>query len=124
MAARRFKQIGVALGDLSQGSLLVGIDLDNCRNIHTGEIMPWATELVDGFATYTEVSPSGSGLKLLGLAAVGTILNRNKWQSNLAPANPPGTTTHEHGGVEAYIKSRFFVITEEHLPGTPTFWSR
>ncbi len=43
----------------------VGIDLDNCRDPRTGEIEPWANEIVKGINSYTEVSPSGSGVHII-----------------------------------------------------------
>ena len=42
-----------------------GIDLDACRNPDTGELTPWAAEIVQDMASYTEVSPSGYGVKLI-----------------------------------------------------------
>jgi hypothetical protein len=43
---------------------LGGIDLDTCRDPKTGEIAPWAQEIIDRFQTYTEISPSQTGVKL------------------------------------------------------------
>lgn len=48
---------------------LVGIDLDDCRDADTGDIDDWAIDIIDSLATYTEVSPSGTGVKLLCVAA-------------------------------------------------------
>src|SRR5262245_2213980 len=42
-----------------------GIDLDVCRDPDTGRLDPWAAETVARFNTYTEVSPSGTGVKLI-----------------------------------------------------------
>lgn len=42
-----------------------GVDLDNCRNPRTGEIAPWATRIIEAFASYTEVSPSRTGVKII-----------------------------------------------------------
>ena len=47
---------------------LVGIDLDDCRDSDTGDIDDWAIDIIDSLATYTEVSPSGTGVKLLCVA--------------------------------------------------------
>jgi putative DNA primase/helicase len=44
-----------------------GIDLDGCRNPETGEIKAWAREIVDSTPTYAEVSPSLTGIKLVGM---------------------------------------------------------
>jgi putative DNA primase/helicase len=41
-----------------------GIDLDKCRDIETGEIAPWALEIVTKMNSFTELSPSGTGLHI------------------------------------------------------------
>src|SRR5262249_17868058 len=41
-----------------------GVDLDHCRDPETGEINPWAQQIVHALASYTEVSPSGTGVHL------------------------------------------------------------
>ena len=43
----------------------VGIDLDDCRNTQTGDIEPWAQEIVQDLNSYTEVSVSGTGLHII-----------------------------------------------------------
>ncbi|MDZ7918499.1 MAG: hypothetical protein U5O12_00425 [Rhodoferax sp.] len=42
---------------------VVGIDLDDCVVDNT--IAPWAQEVVDQLGSYTELSPSGKGLRIL-----------------------------------------------------------
>jgi primase-polymerase (primpol)-like protein len=39
-----------------------GIDLDDCVDTESGLPLPWAKSIVDELRTYTEVSPSGTGL--------------------------------------------------------------
>src|SRR5689334_18463297 len=39
-----------------------GVDLDHCRNAETGEVEKWAMKIVAQVASYTEVSPSQTGL--------------------------------------------------------------
>lgn len=41
---------------------LFGVDLDGC--LIDGVLLPWAQEIIDKFATYAEISPSGTGVKL------------------------------------------------------------
>ena len=43
---------------------VVGIDLDNCRQ-DNGQIAPWAREIIESMGSYTEISPSGNGLRIL-----------------------------------------------------------
>ena len=45
---------------------IVGIDLDHC--VKDGKQLPWAQAIVDRFdATYIEVSPSGTGIRIFCL---------------------------------------------------------
>ena len=43
----------------------VGVDLDNCRDPSTGAIQVWAMEIISDLNSYTEVSPSETGVKIL-----------------------------------------------------------
>src|SRR5262249_36925732 len=42
-----------------------GVDLDDAINLESGEVAPWARLHIDGLNTYTEISPSGTGVKLI-----------------------------------------------------------
>jgi hypothetical protein len=92
--------IGFVLGaDLG----IVGIDLDKCRNPATGEIKPLQAEIIRDLATYAEVSPSGTGVKMLC---------RGELPAKFRKAN------HELG-IEIYADGRYFTITGcklEHAP--------
>jgi putative DNA primase/helicase len=78
----------------------VGGDLDECRDPETGAIAPWAQQLIDAFDTYTEISPSGTGVHFI------------------AQGNLPGRGLHV-GKIELYDSGRYFCMTGHHLPGTP-----
>lgn len=80
---------------------MVGFDLDDVRNPDTGEIQAWALELVNDLNTYTEVSPSGRGLRVF---AKGTLEH---------------LSGHKRGPVEVYTKERYLTITGARLAGTP-----
>lgn len=63
MRARRMAGIGFALG--ADDPFCFG-DIDDCIDLSTGEIAPWARPIVDRFRhTYQEISPSGTGIKIL-----------------------------------------------------------
>jgi len=87
---------GVGLSLTSAG--LLGVDLDDCRDPDTGELDPWALELVQEFDTYTEVSPSRTGLKML------------------VRATKPGPRCRA-GNVEMYDGDRYFTTTGHVIPG-------
>jgi len=77
----------------------VGIDLDGCRNPETGEIEPWAQEIVQRFNSYSEISVSGKGLHIV---AKGELPGRGKNQ----------------GGIEIYDDRHYFAMTGCLLSGS------
>jgi primase-polymerase (primpol)-like protein len=87
------------------GIVLVGdgrciVDLDHVRDPVTGALTPEAIAVVQQVNSYTELSPSGTGLRII---AWGTL--------------PPGG--RHKGHVEVYDCGRYFTVTGAHLPGTP-----
>jgi hypothetical protein len=79
---------------------LCGVDLDGCLNPETGEIEPWAQEVIEELDSYTEISPSGRGVHVLVRGEL-----------------PPGRNRKGH--FEAYDRGRYFTVTGRHLEGTP-----
>ena len=84
----------------TSGDPYVGVDLDGCHDPGTGEIEEWARRIIGALDSYSEVSPSGSGVHIIGK---GTL--------------PPGG--RKRGSFECYDSGRFFTVTGEHLDGTP-----
>jgi putative DNA primase/helicase len=74
----------------------VGVDLDGCVNPETGEVAPWAVQIIDSLDSYTELSPSGTGGHII---AKGRIPRSGR-----------------RGPVEMYSQDRFFAITRD-VPG-------
>jgi hypothetical protein len=61
---------------LTEDDPFATIDLDHCRHVDTHSIDPWAQNFLDyGRHTYSEVTPSGTGCRIWGLAD-GATLNR------------------------------------------------
>src|SRR5829696_6313724 len=79
---------------------LCGVDLDKCLDPETAEIEPWASAIIEELDSYTEISPSGTGVHILVRATLPEGRNRK-------------------GRFEAYDHSRYFTVTGEHLAGTP-----
>ena len=77
-----------------------GVDLDGCLDPETGEIESWAAEIVEELDSYTEFSPSGTGVHVLVRAALPQGRNRK-------------------GRFEGYDRGRYFTVTGKHLAGTP-----
>jgi putative DNA primase/helicase len=90
----------------SESGTVAGIDLDDCRDPDTGDLEPWADELLADVETYTEISPSGTGLHLYGLGFVPDGGNR---------AGVSGAAGH----LEMYDSGRFFTVTGARVDGTP-----
>ncbi len=88
----------------SADDALLGIDLDHCRDPETGEIAEPHASIVRELDSYTEVSPSGTGVKVF-----------------LRGEIPPGVRKQNHEiGLEMYQAGRYFTVTGRHVPGTPT----
>ena len=98
-ACSRFGHDGVGFV-FAAGDPYFGVDLDRCRDAETGHIAPWAQTIVRRLDTYTEVTPSGTGLHIIGK---GTL--------------PPGQ--RRTGSIEMYDQKRFFTVTGQALEVQP-----
>jgi putative DNA primase/helicase len=78
-----------------------GVDLDDCRDPETGDIDGWTLKVVKNLDSYTEVSPSGTGLKVFMRGEL-----------------PPGR--RRKGKIEMYDSARFFTTTGHRLSGIPS----
>lgn len=77
-----------------------GIDLDDCFNPETGEINAQAAEILQRIDSYTEITVSGTGLRI--------------WLQGVLP---PGKRRVGH--IEMYDSVRFFTVTGHILAGSP-----
>jgi len=71
---------------------LVGVDLDKCLDPESGEITPWAEQVIERLDSYAEISPSLSGVKIWVKA-------------------PSITRAHVKPGLEIYPRGRYFTVT-------------
>lgn len=78
-----------------------GIDLDDCREPKTGGIEPWAQKIIDAIDSYTEVSPSGRGIRI--------------WLNGKVPRG----ARKRKGAIEIYSREQYLTVTGQHLEGTP-----
>ncbi len=79
-----------------------GVDLDRCRDPRTGALDAWAAEIVAALNSYTEVTPSGTGVRVW---VIGTLIGRL----------PDGKEGTRRGPVEIYSGSRYFTVTGHRL---------
>jgi putative DNA primase/helicase len=101
---RRLDGIGYALMSADN---ITGVDLDNCREPRTGEIAEWAQEIISQLDSYTEVTVSGTGLR---------VFVQGKWPYDGHLVGKLGV--HGEGHLEIYSEW-FFAVTGDHLQGTP-----
>jgi len=102
-AAVRTEAAGI--GFMIKGSGIAAFDLDDCRDPKSGEVAPCAMELVQKCGSYTEITPSGCGLRIIGLGT---------GPETAAELSMPV------GGGETYRDAvRFITMTFDVLPGTP-----
>ena len=93
-ARRRFRTDGIGFVFTSNDPFC-GIDLDECRTLN-GKIAPEAQSVVERLASYTELSPSGTGIHVLVKAKLSGCGRRS-------------------GKVEIYGSGRYFTVTGQQL---------
>ena len=76
---------------------LVGIDFDNCINAKTSEITQWALNAIEVFDSYTEISPSGTGIRIFVL---GELPEKNERDGGV-----------RRGPVEMYDQGQYLTFT-------------
>jgi hypothetical protein len=98
----------------SEADPFVGIDLDGCRDTESGEVAEWAREIILRFASYAEVSPSRSGIKVFCRGKL-PFANGKKVEVD-APSMCDKTPA-----VEVYDRLRYFAVTGWKVkgPGEP-----
>jgi primase-polymerase (primpol)-like protein len=107
--------VGLMLSDVG---IVAGVDLGGRRNTKTGDLEPWAEDIIERLDTYFEVSPSGTGVRgfLLGSLPEG----RNKQKQERTLDMPDWVVEEKNAEVELYDSVRYMTFTGEHIDGTPT----
>lgn len=77
----------------SENDPFVGIDIDHCIRKENGIIEPYAEEIIRECNSYTEISPSGTGIHIIG---IGNLQN---------------SSGKRCAKIEMYTKQRFFTVT-------------
>lgn len=89
------------IGFVFDGNGIVGIDLDHC--LLDGNVSDKFALILTQLKTYTEISPSGTGLHLI-----------------LRCKTKPYTTGRKKGDLEIYSEGRYFTVTGNQFVGTPS----
>lgn len=84
-----------------QDGPFTGIDLDDSRDPETSRLYPWTDRIVRELNSYSEVSPSGTGVHII-----------------LKGKKPLGSRSRK-GNIEVYDQGRYFTMTGKRLDGTP-----
>jgi putative DNA primase/helicase len=79
-------------------------DLDKCRDKETGAVSSDALQNLQNLNTYSEPSPSGTGLRFVARGA---------------PPFPPGKAGRKKGDIELYQAGHYLTITGQRLPEYP-----
>lgn len=88
-----------------QPGLVMGIDLDDCVDT-SGRLTPEALRIVRDLDSYTEYSPSGTGVKV--------FVRATKHTDRCSTSSLSGMSK-----IEIFDDERYFTVTGHHLPGTP-----
>lgn len=86
---------------------IIGIDIDDCRDPETGRFTKEVAELLSDVDTYAEVSPSGTGIRIL-------VEGESEYPSS-CNADLPGDAH-----IEMYVTGRYLTVTGHHIDSTPT----
>ena len=109
--------VGINLVPLNNDIRVGGIDLDSCRSPETGAVEEWAMDIALSLNSYTEISPSQTGLKIFfsyrseDLATFRTATGTD-WAKYFRRA-----TKDDHGpAIELHLGNRYFAVTDQIVP--------
>lgn len=106
------RALAIALGEafyegigfvVTEADPYVGVDLDNCLD-ESGVLEPWARPVVESLRSYTELTPSGRGLRVW---IKGKLPPKGRRKGKLGPG---GT-----GVIEFYEHERYFTVTGDRF---------
>jgi hypothetical protein len=100
------RTVGLEVG----GSPFTAIDLDHCRNPETDVIESWAQEIIEGLNSYTEITPSDTGIRIF-VTASDDFPKVNRKRGGLGETGK--------GAIEIANTGKYFSVTGNHLDGTP-----
>lgn len=96
---------------LSPDDPFAGVDLDHCIS-DGGEIEEWAAEIIQRLDSYTEISPSGTGVRIFLRGRLPEGASRGgKKHGGLGPG--------ELGAIELYSQLRYLTVTGRRLKDAP-----
>jgi hypothetical protein len=118
------------------GAPIGAFDIDRCRDPETGRIHPYALDLIKRANSYTEITPSGTGLRIIGTAS-DRYLHRKLKASNdvisvefyrnceryITVSNCPlEGATSELNDIDQLLDTVLGELDERKAPGSPATW--
>jgi KaiC/GvpD/RAD55 family RecA-like ATPase len=88
-----------------------GIDLDGCRNPETGAVAKWARDIIEELDSYSEISPSQTGVKVFCYAMLKGGGGRKKELVDVEKV------CDKQPAIEIYDRLRYFAVTGQRLSG-------
>jgi hypothetical protein len=108
------------------GEVIIGLDLDTCLGPH-GALAPWATDFLTAMYSYSEVSPSGTGIKVFAriqfvdfpeACRLLQIIEGDKEQARTITFGE--RTNGQHApGAQVFLGRRYFTVTGKHWAASP-----
>ena len=99
-----FNGIGICLLD----SNIVAFDIHHCRDPKTKQIDPYALKLIERSGTYCEITPSQTGLRIIGVGTGARAAHKQK------VPNSNGVTVETYRNCERYI-----TVTGDAISNSP-----
>lgn len=96
--------IGFVLADMDP---FAGVDLDHVVNTETGEIASWAQAIIDRLDSYTEISPSGTGIRIFVQGALPKGFPRGGRKKSVGDGQ----------AIEVYCRLRYLTVTGRCIHG-------
>jgi hypothetical protein len=117
----------------------VFVDLDHVRNVDTGEVVPWAEQLIDQLDSYTEISASGTGFHIICKGTLPEDFHRDPNPVEIYSGNIPNkliamtgdvidvfhkTIEHRQEQLEQLLKSVKVKSEPTAAPAEPLDWRK
>lgn len=98
--------------EFSASDPFCGVDLDGCRNPETGEVQAWARKVILSLASYSEISPSLTGVKIF-------IRGKSPFEKGRKVKLSVPKCCDKEPAIEVYDWGRYFAVTGMRLSGVP-----
>lgn len=107
---------GVMLGtDCGDKYNLIGLDLDTCYNATTDIVEDWAIDVIDKWRSYTEISPSNTGVKMFALMRQDDVPRVRELMATQHGRMFKRSGDNHPPAIELHISNRWFAVTGKTL---------